>query len=435
MPDRAIRFLVASDLHLEQPVTGLADPPEFLRDLMVEAPYLAAERVFETALSENVDFLLLAGDVVDPWASGPRGPAFLVEQFRRLAAREISVLWAGSPLDRLADWPLGIALPANITTFAHGHPQERVVHRGEARLARVLGVSVDGTPHPNLADFAASDDLFSIGLVHGHFDSQQLRQAELNCWALGGEHRRNVLSNDTPTVLYPGSVQGRHPRELGAHGCTLVEVSRRPAVDHERRPPRYEVRCRSIHTDVLRWENVELHAEHLTSREQLKDALVTQLAALHDQSRDTDLVVNVTVLADSSRVADWRSYTPPLLEQVRQALGRRSPTCWTATISFRIAADHDHHAEEDTLLGDMLRELHRYGDEPSLEVELSKYLSERQLAGTLGAALEFLHGDDRSEVLADATALAIELLGPGAGDGTQSIGAGLPTSTGRRETP
>ncbi len=423
MSDRTFRFLVASDLHLEQPASGLADPPDFLRDLMVEAPYLAAERVFETALSENVDFLLLPGDVVDPWASGPRGPAFLVEQFRRLAARDIPVLWAGSPLDRTSQWPLGIEFSANVTRFARDNPHEQLVQRGAARLARVVGLSVEGSQRVRIDDFAADDDLFTIVVAYGQFDAQQLCQSSINFWALGGAHQRNVLLSDTPVALYPGSVQGRHPLEPGAHGCTLVEVARRPAAEHERRPPRYDVRLRAIHTDVLRWQTIELRAEHLALRDQLRDALVTQLAALHDASRDTDLVAQVTVLADAKHLAEWRSFAPALLEQVRQALGRHSPTCWTASIGFKVATDHDRRCDEDTLLGDVLRELHRYTDDPSLPVELSPYLSERQLAGTLGTALEFLDGDDRGEVLADAAALAVDLLGPSASDSQPAVTA------------
>ncbi|MBX9790204.1 MAG: metallophosphoesterase [Pirellulales bacterium] len=415
MSDRAFRFLVASDLHLEQPVVGLADPPSHLRELMIEAPYLAAERVFETALSEDVDFLLLAGDVVNPWASGPRGPAFLVEQFRRLAARDVQVFWAASALDRTQEWPVRIELPGNVTLFPPEAPLTRWAQRGEARLARVVGVCTNGSSRPRADDFAVDENVFSIAVVHGHFEAHQLAQSSINFWALGGSHLRKVLLEGIPVVLYPGSVQGRIPCEVGAHGCTLVEVAPRPVADDERRPPRYDIRLRTIQTDVLQWRDIELRAEHLTSHAQLQDALVTQLAALHDTARDTDLIVHVNVLADLQLIAEWRPFAPTLLEHARHVLGHRSPTCWTASISFRAAPD-DFRWDEDTLLGDVLRELQQYKDDASLAVELSAYATQRQLAGTLGAQLAFLDNDARSAVLADAAALAIDLLGPGEAD-------------------
>ena len=60
-----LRFVHASDLHLERPLGGVADVPTHLRDLFLDAPFEATAQVFETALSEGADALLLAGDVVE----------------------------------------------------------------------------------------------------------------------------------------------------------------------------------------------------------------------------------------------------------------------------------------------------------------------------------------------------------------------------------
>ena len=90
-----IRLVHASDLHLEQPIYGLADVPDHLRELLVEAPYQAAEQVFETALAENADALLLAGDVLNVDRAGPPAIVLLLDQFARLGDRGIQVFWAG----------------------------------------------------------------------------------------------------------------------------------------------------------------------------------------------------------------------------------------------------------------------------------------------------------------------------------------------------
>ncbi|HJS06952.1 MAG TPA: metallophosphoesterase, partial [Pirellulales bacterium] len=60
----AFRFLHTSDFHLEQPPAGLAEIPDHLRDLLVEAPYRAAANVFQAAIESEVDFVVLAGDLV-----------------------------------------------------------------------------------------------------------------------------------------------------------------------------------------------------------------------------------------------------------------------------------------------------------------------------------------------------------------------------------
>ena len=89
-----------------------------LADLLIDAPYAAAERVFELVGSERADFLVLAGDIVHVDRAGPRAVAFLLEQFERLAVREIAVYWLAGPAERRGPWPSEIKLPANVHLFA-----------------------------------------------------------------------------------------------------------------------------------------------------------------------------------------------------------------------------------------------------------------------------------------------------------------------------
>ncbi len=93
MSNRPFRFLVAGDFHLEQPLGGVAEVPDHLRELFLDAPYTAARRAFDAALAEDADFVLLTGDILRPSDTGPRGPLFLVEQFLRLSrARDCRLL-------------------------------------------------------------------------------------------------------------------------------------------------------------------------------------------------------------------------------------------------------------------------------------------------------------------------------------------------------
>jgi hypothetical protein len=53
----------------------LTDIPEHLKAALVDAPWKAAEAFFESALIENVDFVLLAGDLLNPISTGAAGSA------------------------------------------------------------------------------------------------------------------------------------------------------------------------------------------------------------------------------------------------------------------------------------------------------------------------------------------------------------------------
>ena len=63
-------------------------------------------------------------------------------------------------------------------------------------------------------------------------------------WALGHVHQRAVLSREPP-IVFPGNLQGRHIREEGSKGASLVRVvaGRVAAVTHHA-------------LDVLRWRRL-----------------------------------------------------------------------------------------------------------------------------------------------------------------------------------
>ena len=84
MADSTLRFLHAGAFRLDEPLDGLSDPPAEWLDLLADAPYTAAQHVFATAMAEEVDFLLLVGRLLDPHRAGPRGMAFLLDQFEQL---------------------------------------------------------------------------------------------------------------------------------------------------------------------------------------------------------------------------------------------------------------------------------------------------------------------------------------------------------------
>ena len=66
MSTDSLCFVHASDLHLEQSLYGIAEIPPAMRKILIDAPYTAAKRVFDAAVDQHADFLLLTGDVLDP---------------------------------------------------------------------------------------------------------------------------------------------------------------------------------------------------------------------------------------------------------------------------------------------------------------------------------------------------------------------------------
>lgn len=98
--------------------------PDLTPGLMEEclsAAWQSAERVFDLAINQSVDFVLLTGDVLQPNLTGTRGLVFLVEQFRRLHEKGIAVYWK---LERpIEAWMLpDFSFPENVFLFPATEP-------------------------------------------------------------------------------------------------------------------------------------------------------------------------------------------------------------------------------------------------------------------------------------------------------------------------
>src|SRR5512142_2819113 len=104
MAGQSFRFLHTGGFQLESTLTGLAEVPDHLRDALVAAPFHAVEHVTEAAIREDVDFVLLSGDVVDPTSAGPAALAFLQRQCEQLSTHKIAVYWAASRADMAGDF-------------------------------------------------------------------------------------------------------------------------------------------------------------------------------------------------------------------------------------------------------------------------------------------------------------------------------------------
>src|SRR5262245_12609154 len=167
-----LRLVHASDFHLERPLYVLAEIPDHLREILIEAPYHAAEQVFETALAEDVDAVVLAGDVLNVDRAGPPAIMLLLDQFARLCERKIPIYWAGGEQDLPDSWPRSIALPENVHVFPVGRVETLDLIRSGETIARVQGTSCRDGEVVDASGFHRDvHGLFTIGVAYGTSDS------------------------------------------------------------------------------------------------------------------------------------------------------------------------------------------------------------------------------------------------------------------------
>ncbi len=402
---QSFRFIHASDLHIDRPPGGLVEVPDSLRTSLVDAPYRAAERVFDAALKERVDFVLLAGDVLDPLSSGPRGLVFLSDQFQRLAAQAIRVYWAGGRSDdfeRWADaWPLG----DNVLRFPAHHVQ-RVVHSRDGQpLVQILGASSQQHTKIRTADFHTDDsELLSVAVAYGLADAEVLARQVVSYWALGGEHDRRTLLSGPITAHYCGTTQGRRPEESGPRGCTLVQV------DESAR-----IRTSFIPTDAVRYQQERVTVNDSTTSEQLQQIVCERMGELGGDPFGPDLLIHWTIVGSRPLAAQLRrgKLSAEMTTRLRADYQATRPAAWTVAVEpDTAAAMPDDLYQQDTVLGEFLRTVQQYVEHPEEELSLEPYLAQRHLAGSLGAAVAFDGPAARRCALAEVARLGAELLSP-----------------------
>ena len=238
------RFVHASDFHLEQPLMGVAEVPDHLRELFLDAPYDGGPTSFRRRVGRRRRVRGALGRHLAAAEHRAAGTAVPGRTVCRLAERGIGVYWAGGTVDPPEAWPAALPLPEKRPRLsARPGRKSVIVQRDGEPLARLVGVGRDEQRPLRPGDFSPDPaGLYTIAVAHGDADAAALQATGVHYWALGGRHDRSTPQSGPQMVHYCGSPQGRRPEESGVHGCTLVQV------DEQR-----QTRTSLIPTDAVRW--------------------------------------------------------------------------------------------------------------------------------------------------------------------------------------
>ncbi|MFO0723026.1 MAG: DNA repair exonuclease [Myxococcota bacterium] len=313
-----IRILHAADLHLDSPLVGLqryeGAPVEELRI----AARRAFDRLVELCETEDVDLLLLAGDLFDgEWRDYGTG-LFFTARMHRLAEAGVDVVMVRGNHDAQSRLTKGLRLPSRVLDLSTDAPGTIVLDR--------LGVAVHGQGYAEPSteiDLAARypqaiPGLFNIGLLHTALDGREgharyapttverLRARGYDYWALGHVHQREVV-HKAPWIVFPGNLQGRHARETGDKGATLIRVEDGRVM---------EVQHRAL--DVVRWASIRVDAGPLPDAEAVLVAIEAALHRAEAQAEGRALAARVTIQGATAAQISLISKPQAFEAEVRQ---------------------------------------------------------------------------------------------------------------------
>jgi len=320
------KFLHAADIHLDSPLISLVLPEPAQVERVRRACRDAFEKLVDTAIEQNVAFVLLAGDLYDRDAPNMQVAVFLRNQLSRLQKRGIRVAIVKGNHDADNRITSALALPDNTHVFSdrkaetifYDHLPVRVGIHGQSFKAGPVTCNL-AAAYP-----APVNDCLNIGVLHtslaGNPDHDPYSPCKLedlttrgyDYWALGHIHKGAVLSKK-PWVVYPGNLQGRHAKETGAKGCVLVTVVN----GHIRT-------VEDLNLAVVRWDVAEIDLADVAVEGELVERLRTGLKRVATDTEGRPSAVRVR-LSGSTTLFDLIEGRPKrLLQTILEIAGEIS---------------------------------------------------------------------------------------------------------------
>ena len=376
MTSQGFRFLHASDFRLELPVDGLLELPDRYGSAVLDAPRLAVQRLFDAALKEKVDFVVLSGDLLSPRDTGPWGMLFLIDQFTRLQAEHIPIYWAAGKNDSPDVMPSAFRFPDNVHIFPVGQMEELFFTREGVAVARILGTSwgkTGITPRGGVDPVEGADDLYTIGAFNGRLPVEALKSDSVRYWALGGTRVRETISRSPNMAIYAGSTLARNFSETGDFGALLVEVGESGRTS-----------TTTIRTSPLRWSTETLVVREDETEDEILNEARSRLKAIQEraveaaaytgQSLDDDVwFVSWRVEADVAvlPVLRYGPSTQTILRDLRTDFAKTAPVIYAVDLEPVLPERMPEEMyERQTILGDYLRMIRYYWETPGEEIDV-----------------------------------------------------------------
>lgn len=311
------RFLHAADLHMDSPLKGLSQFNPELADKVCRASRLALDNLIRVARDEKVAFVVLAGDILDGAVRDQGTIQFLLSRLGELS-QSIPVYLIRGNHDALNNLGANLIWPKNVHQFEGNQATTAIVEglpvaiHGQSFASREAKENLSaGFPEP-------VKEHFNIGILHtslagreGHdtyapVTPEQLKSKRYDYWALGHIHKREMVREGDPWIVFPGNIQGRSIRETGPRGCAIVTVD-----------DSLRARAEFVDLDVIRFHEVEVDLSGMELMEDLTER-VREAAERVVRSGTVSVarmrLVGATILA--GKLAAHRE----LVGEVRQAL-------------------------------------------------------------------------------------------------------------------
>lgn len=352
-------FIHTADIHLDSPFTGLEKYDGAPAGEIRNATRQALKNLVKLSIDKDVEFIIIAGDLYDGnWHDFNTG-LFFSSQMSRMREAGIQVFIASGNHDATSRITRSLQMPDNVHFFSADAPQtfklvdQKVLLHGQgyARSAETSNLAA-GYPEP-------LNGMFNIGILHTSLGGYSVHETYAPCsiedliskgydyWALGHVHNREVVRKENPTIVFPGNIQGRHIREQGSKGCTVVTVTNDGEVRLEHHP-----------LDVLRWITLSIDLSRTEDAAESIDIIRKHLAETVDDCEGRFLAVRINLTGSCNAHSEFLSNPDRWINEIRAAATDVSQQmAWVEKVTFDTAPPFNESelAESEGPIGDLLR--------------------------------------------------------------------------------
>jgi len=294
-----LKFIHTADIHLDSSLRKLDSYEGAPVDEIRQAARRAFNNLVKLAISEKVDFIVIAGDLYDgDWKDFNTG-LYFVSQTAKLRDAGISVYIIFGNHDAASKITKSLRLPDNVHTFPSNKPETFLIENLNAAIHGQSFASPSVKKDLSLHYPSPVPGYFNIGLLHTSLSGREghepyapctlegLRRWGYDYWALGHVHQKEILCDD-PLILFPGNIQGRHIKETGPKGCVLVDVDSSGKPSFKFKP-----------LDVIRWTNLEIDAQGAQTSDDILDLFSSSLENLLIENPEIPLVIRVLIKGET----------------------------------------------------------------------------------------------------------------------------------------
>ena len=458
-----ITFIHAADLHLDSPFQNTSGFNSIWIDRLKESTWDALGKLISIAISEKVDFVILAGDIFDQESYSVKTQLRFVKELRKLADKEIHTYIVHGNHDFVKNNVLALSsiekLVSTIGAYVHIFSAEKIqaysFYKNGKEVAKLYGRSYwQRHVYENLASEYVKDieakrleelpqgsqhdpqhnslhNSKNIAVLHGLIGSnvhhsayapaslEELKSSRFGYWALGHVHQRRIINTRRPVIAYPGNTQGRHVGELGERGCYLVSW------DEE------DIKMEFRSLEAVRWEEYCIDLANLEeassqSIAQLLTELEQQLQAFHS-TLAKPVIVKLVLTGNTQLYYELRDQN--ILDYIKDELSSINVYICEIINNTLPVVDIEKLRQQQTLLGQFLSIIHKARFDENLKAELVEQLkpllnsqrfrnvpSSKQALLSDGGWEALIQADNMQEILDEVERLGIDIFLSGAED-------------------